>query len=106
GGMKPGSVIVDMAAAAGGNCPLTRPDEVITTPNGVILVGYTNLPSLVAAHASRFYANNLKNLLELLIPPPSDGAAPRLLFDLQDEIIAASLVVHDGKVRWSPPGGA
>ena len=101
--MKAGSVIVDMAAAAGGNCPLTQRDQVVTTDNGVILVGYTNLPSLVATHASRFYANNLRHLLELLLPESVEGGQPEIRFDLDDEIIAAALVTYEGAVRWTVP---
>ena len=64
--MRPGSVIVDLAAANGGNCPLTVPDEVVER-HGVTLVGHTNYPSMVAADASAFYAKNLANLLDIMI---------------------------------------
>jgi len=62
--MKPGSVIVDLAAAGGGNCELTRFDEVYTTPNGVIIIGYTDLASKMAEQASYMYAQNMANLLQ------------------------------------------
>lgn len=65
--MKAGSVIVDMAAAQGGNCPLTKADQVVETDNGVKIVGYTNLPSRIAADASALYAKNLFNFMGLMI---------------------------------------
>lgn len=91
--MKSGSVIIDMAASSGGNCPLTKEDEIITI-DGVTLVGITNYPSLVAEDASLFYSKNLTNLLNLLLK--EDGS---INFNLEDDIIAGSLVSLDGKVR-------
>lgn len=95
--LRPGSVIVDMAAAAGGNCPLTRADAVIEH-QGVTLVGYTDFPSRVATDASAFFARNVLNLLGLIL---RDGAR---VLDLEDEIIAGALVTHGGQVR--PPAAA
>ncbi len=69
--MKPGSVIVDMAVSQGGNCPLSKPDQVVETENGVKIVGYTNLPARIGADASQLYAKNLYNFLALMI---KDGA--------------------------------
>ena len=87
--MRPGSVIADLAAANGGNCPLTVPDEVVQR-HGVTLIGYTNYPSLVAADASAFYAKNLANLLDIMIDKSDAGP---VLKDLeQDEITKAMLV--------------
>jgi len=81
--MRPGSVIVDLAAANGGNCPLTERDQVVTR-HGVILVGHTNFPSMVPADASAFYARNLANLLEIMV---QKGEAGPVLRDLEaDEI--------------------
>lgn len=91
--MKSGSVIVDMAAASGGNCPLTKAGEVITI-EGVTLVGITNYPSLVAEDASMFYSKNLTNTLNLLL---DENEA--IHFNLEDDIVAGALVVLDGKVR-------
>lgn len=90
-GMKPGSVIVDLAAATGGNCELTKPDETVVA-NGVTILGPTNLPAAVALDASRVYARNLVNLLLHLV---KDGA---LTLDLEDEITKGALVTHDGQV--------
>jgi len=91
--MKPGSVIVDMAAEAGGNCPLTELDQLVVK-HGVHLVGIANLPGLVAADASALYARNLLNFLSLLLDPESG----ELRIDRQDEIIAGSLVCVNGEI--------
>ena len=90
-GMKPGAVIVDLAAATGGNCALTKPDETVVA-NGVTILGPTNLPAAVALDASRVYARNLVNLLLHLV---KDGA---LALDLDDEITKGALLTHDGQV--------
>jgi NAD(P) transhydrogenase subunit alpha len=90
-GMKPGAVIVDLAAAGGGNCALTRPDETVAA-HGVRIVGPTNLPSQAAVDASRVYARNLANLVALLI---KDG---KLVVDLDDEVVRGALLTHEGRV--------
>jgi NAD(P) transhydrogenase subunit alpha len=84
--MKPGSVIVDLAAPQGGNCPLTEPGRTVTR-HGVVLVGETNLPALVAADASALYARNVLDFLKLILGP--DG---RIRIDLEDDIVAKCLV--------------
>lgn len=91
--MKPGSVIVDMAAEAGGNCALTELDQIVVK-HGVHLVGIANLPGLVAADASALYARNLLNFLGLLLDPDSG----ELRIDRQDEIIAGSLICINGEI--------
>ncbi len=86
--LRPGSVIVDLAAGSGGNCPLTVPDQVVER-HGVVIVGHTNYPSMVAADASAFYAKNLANLIEIMV---DKGDAGPVLKDLmQDDITAAML---------------
>ncbi len=90
-GMKPGAVIVDLAAAGGGNCALTRADETVVA-HGVTILGPTNLPSEAAVDASRVYARNLANLVALLV---KDGA---LVVDLEDEVVRGSLLTHEGRV--------
>ena len=86
-GMREGSVVVDLAAATGGNCPLTKADEVITA-HGVTIVGFTNYPSMLAADASSFYARNLLNLFELMT---ADRDGSREFIDFaSDEITAAA----------------
>ena len=94
GTMKPGSVVVDLAGEAGGNCELTQPGETITTDNGVRVAAPLNVPSLMAEHASSLYARNVLSLLELM---SGDGGALNLDFD--DEIIAGACVARDGKVK-------
>ena len=90
--MKPGSVIVDLAAAQGGNCPLTQPGQTVVH-HGVTLVGETNLPALVAADASALYARNVLDFLKLIINP--EGA---LHLNRDDDIVVACLVAHEGAV--------
>jgi NAD(P) transhydrogenase subunit alpha len=90
-GMRPGSVIVDLAASQGGNCALTVPDAV-TTMHGVVIIGHTNLPAQVAADATALYARNLLNFLSLLLDP----ASGELRIDRSDEIVGAALVCADG----------
>ncbi len=90
--MKPGSVIVDLAIENGGNVEGGRLNEVVTTPNGVQIVGHANLPGRIAADASALYARNLSAFVGLLI---KDGA---LALDLEDEILKAAVVTHGGAV--------
>ena len=91
-GMKPGSVIVDMAAETGGNCELTRAGETVVE-NGVQVIGPVNLPSEMAQDASALYAKNLSNLLELLLD--DEGG---LKIDFEDEIVAGSCLTRDGEI--------
>lgn len=91
-GMRGGSVIVDLAAEGGGNCELTKIDETVLH-KGVKIYGPSNVPSMVANHASELYAKNLLNFLELLI---QDGA---INIDLEDEILSASLITHGGEIH-------
>ncbi len=91
--MRAGSVLVDMAAAQGGNCPLTEPDRVLQK-HGVTLVGHTNLPALMAADASSLYARNVLDFLKLVLDKEKG-----LVLDLQDDIVEACLVAHGGEVR-------
>jgi NAD(P) transhydrogenase subunit alpha len=91
--MKPGSVIVDIAAPAGGNCPLTEPGQTVVK-HGVTLVGETNLPALVAADASALYARNVLDFLKLIIA--KDGT---LQLPMNDDIVAACLMTHNGELK-------
>lgn len=92
--MKPGSVIVDMAVEAGGNCPLSEQGKTVVK-HGVTLCGEDNLPALVAADASALYARNLLNFLNLLCDPKQGGA---ININREDDIIAGSLIAIDGAV--------
>ncbi len=96
-GMNEGSVIIDMAAASGGNCPLTEADRTVTR-HGVTLCGNTNFPALMPGDASAFYARNLFNFLSLLITP-SEGRL-QVKDYLEDEITASALITHKGTVRF------
>jgi H+-translocating NAD(P) transhydrogenase len=96
--MRAGSVIVDLASEAGGNCELTRPGEKVVTANGVTIIGYTDLPSRMSGQASTLYSNNVTKLL--ISMGTQDG---RLVTDLADEVVRGSLVAHEGKVTWPPP---
>ncbi|RBY90769.1 Re/Si-specific NAD(P)(+) transhydrogenase subunit alpha [Blastococcus sp. TF02A-26] len=97
--MKPGSVIVDMAAAQGGNVEGSVADQVVTTANGVTIIGYTDLPGRLPAQASQLYGTNLVNLVKLLTP----GKDGQLVLDLDDVVIRAMTVAKDGEVLWPPP---
>lgn len=90
--MKPGSVIVDLAAEAGGNCELTVADEIVTSPNGVTIVGTTNLPSTMPYHASQLYS---RNVFALLSPWLKDGD---IHIDMNDDVAKGACVAADGRV--------
>jgi len=94
--MRQGSVIVDLAAEAGGNCALTRPGEVITH-RGVTIVGYVDLPSRLAPTASQLYGSNLTHLLADM------GGAKSWHVDLEDAVVRGAIVLHEGKLVWPPP---
>jgi H+-translocating NAD(P) transhydrogenase subunit alpha len=96
--MKPGSVIVDMAAEQGGNCELTEPGKVVVK-HGVTIIGYTDLPSRLATQASTLYATNLFRLSEELCKA-KDGVYN---VNMEDEVIRGTTVVKDGVVTWPPP---
>ena len=97
--MKPGSVIVDLAAEKGGNCKLTVMDEKITTKNGVTIIGYTDFPSRMATQASLLYATNLRHMLSDLTP----GKDGKLIHNMEDDVIRSATVVYDGKITFPPP---
>jgi len=96
--MKPGSVIVDMAAEQGGNCELTVPGQVVVR-NGVTLIGYTDLPSRLAKQSSTLYANNLLRLTEELCKT-KDGV---INVNMDDEVIRGTTVIKEGTITWPPP---
>ena len=102
--MKPGSVIVDIAAGkgpkgVGGNCPLTEADTTVQK-HGVFLIGETNLPAQVPADSSSLYARNVLDFLKLIVPPAAKGEpAASLQVDLEDDIVAACLMTQGGEVR-------
>lgn len=91
--MKPGSVIVDLAASSGGNCELTKNGEVYTTPNGVTIIGKL---SQLPAQASQLYGNNLCHLLDDM------GKADKFKIDMEDAVVSRAMVTHNGKINWPP----
>lgn len=95
-GMDPGSVIVDLSAATGGNCELTVPDETIDH-DGVEIYGPTNLPATVTHHASQLYSNNVRNFIQNMFE--EESRTP----DLDDEIVDSTMLTHDGEIRWIHP---
>ncbi len=94
--MKPGSVIVDLAAESGGNCEATKPGETVQVGD-VRVVGPLNLPSALAVHSSEMYAKNLQNFLDLII-----GEEGQLALNWDDEILAGSVLVHEGEIKHQP----
>ncbi len=96
--MREGSVIVDLAAEMGGNCKLVEAGAVVVR-HGVSIVGYTDLPSRLPTQSSQLYATNLKHLLADLCPE-KDG---NIVYNMEDEIIRGTTVVHNGEILWPPP---
>jgi NAD(P) transhydrogenase subunit alpha len=92
GAMKPGAVIVDLAAEAGGNCAATRPGETVVV-GGVTVVGLTNVPATMPVHESQMYSRNVQAFLGLIV------AEGELALDFEDEIVRATCVAHGGEVR-------
>jgi NAD(P) transhydrogenase alpha subunit len=97
--MRSGSVIVDMAAGMGGNVAGSVPDELVVTPNGVSIIGYTDLAGRLPAQASPLYGQNLVSLMTLLTP----GKDGQLVLDFDDVVQRAMTVVRDGEKTWPPP---
>jgi len=92
--MRPGSVIVDLAVERGGNCALSKPDEVVVTANDVKIIGHLNVAGRLAATASQLYAKNLYNFLETMIDKPNK----KLAINYEDELVKATLLTRDGAV--------
>lgn len=97
--MKPGSVIVDLAAQTGGNCELTVADRITVTENGVKIIGYTDLPSRLPTQSSQLYGTNLVNLLKLLCKEKNG----EIDVDFEDNVIRGVTVIKDGEVTWPAP---
>jgi len=97
--MKNGSVIVDLAALTGGNCELTQPGKQIVTDNGVTIIGYTDMMNRLPSQAAQLYANNLVNLMRLLVPN-KDG---EIDFNFEDDIVRNMTATHDGNLMYPPP---
>ena len=97
--MKPGSVIVDLAAERGGNCELTKPDEKLVTDNGVTIVGYTDFPSRMATQSSALYATNVRHMLTDLTPE-KDGV---INHNMEDDVLRGATIAHAGEITFPPP---
>ena len=97
--MKPGSVIVDLAAEKGGNCKLTVADEKIVTDNGVTIIGYTDFPSRMAAQASTLYSTNIRHMMTDLTPE-KDG---KVAHNMEDDVIRGATVAYQGEITFPPP---
>ena len=97
--MKPGSVVVDLAAERGGNCDLTVADEKVVSKNGVTIIGYTDFPSRMAAQSSTLYATNIRHMMADLTPE-KDGDVKH---DMDDDVIRGATATHDGAVTFPPP---
>ncbi|MFB2532554.1 Re/Si-specific NAD(P)(+) transhydrogenase subunit alpha [Paracoccus sp. p4-l81] len=97
--MKPGSVIIDLAAEKGGNCELTVPEQKIVTPNGVTIVGYTDFPSRMATQASNLYGNNIRHMMADLTP----GKDGQIVHNMEDDVIRGATIAHQGAVTFPPP---
>ncbi len=97
--MKPGSVVVDLAAERGGNCELTQMDKRIESKNGVTVIGYTDFPSRMATQSSNLYATNIRHMISDLTPE-KDG---KIIIDMDDDVIRGSVVTHASKITFPPP---
>ena len=97
--MKPGSVIIDLAAERGGNCKLTVMDKKIVTDNGVIIVGYTDFPSRMAAQSSTLYATNIRHMMTDLTPD-KDGVPNH---NMEDDVIRGATATYKGEITFPPP---
>jgi len=97
--MKPGSVIIDLAAERGGNCDLTVADQKIVSDNGVTVIGYTDFPSRMAAQSSTLYSTNIRHMMTDLTPA-KDGI---VVHNMEDDVIRGATVTKDGEITFPPP---
>ena len=97
--MKPGSVIVDLAAERGGNCELTVPEEKIVTDNGVTIVGYTDFPSRMATQSSNLYSSNIRHMM-FDLTPNKDGVVEH---NMEDDVIRGATIAYAGEITFPPP---
>jgi NAD(P) transhydrogenase subunit alpha len=97
--MKPGSVVVDLAAERGGNCDLTVPDEKVVSKNGVTVVGYTDFPSRMASQSSTLYSTNIRHMMTDLTPEKNG----KVDHNMEDDVIRGATVTHQGEITFPPP---
>ncbi|KAL3919475.1 MAG: hypothetical protein SGILL_003735, partial [Bacillariaceae sp.] len=102
--MAPGSVIVDLAGATGGNCELTKPGETYVYDNRVTIIGTTDLISRMSWQASSMYSNNMANLLDLLCPKPAEKDKKKeFVVDMEDPVVRGMTCVYNKEITWPPP---
>ncbi len=97
--MKPGSVIIDLAAERGGNCDLTVADQRVVSDNDVVVIGYTDFPSRMAAQASTLYATNIRHMIADLTP----GKDGKIVHNMEDDVIRGATVAYEGEITFPPP---
>lgn len=97
--MKPGSVIIDLAAERGGNCDLTVADQKVVSDNGVTVIGYTDFPSRMAAQSSTLYSTNIRHMMTDLTPA-KDGV---VVHNMEDDVIRGATVTKEGEITFPPP---
>jgi len=97
--MKPGSVVVDLAAERGGNCDLTVPDQKVVSENGVTVIGYTDFPSRMAAQSSALYATNIRHMMTDLTP----GKDGKVVHNMEDDVIRGATVTFEEAITFPPP---
>ena len=97
--MKPGSIVVDLAAEQGGNCEVTIPNKMVETKNKVKVIGYTDLPSKMATQSSNLYSTNIRHMLDDLTP--EKNGVP--FTNMDDDVIRGATVLHNGKITFPPP---
>ena len=97
--MKPGSIVVDLAAEQGGNCEVTIPNKMVETKNKVKVIGYTDLPSRMATQSSNLYSTNIRHMLDDLTP--EKNGVP--FTNMDDDVIRGATVLHNGKITFPPP---
>ncbi|WP_037152513.1 Re/Si-specific NAD(P)(+) transhydrogenase subunit alpha [Rhizobium freirei] len=97
--MKPGSVIVDLAAERGGNCDLTVAGQRVVSDNGVVVIGYTDFPSRMATQASALYSTNIRHMMADLTP----GKDGRIVHNMEDDVIRGATVIYQGEITYPPP---
>ncbi|WP_310216656.1 Re/Si-specific NAD(P)(+) transhydrogenase subunit alpha [Neorhizobium sp. 2083] len=97
--MKPGSVIIDLAAERGGNCDLTVAEQRVVSDNGVVVVGYTDFPSRMAAQASTLYSTNIRHMMADLTPA-KDG---KIVHNMEDDVIRGATIAFEGGITFPPP---
>ena len=97
--MKPGSVVVDLAAEKGGNCEITEKDQRVVSDNGVVVIGYTDFPSRMAAQASTLYSTNIRHMMTDLTPEKNGQTN----HNMEDDVIRGATITHEGEITFPPP---